>query len=479
MPNARPSHPAQADVSDAEYEHALAFLYDRINYERLVKGASRYQFRLQRIAELLKRLDLSGYLHDSGRSPQDRPTVPLVHIAGTKGKGSTASMVGAILSASGLRTGVYTSPHLHDLEERFRVDGQLCSRAEMVSLVERIEPAAEALAKSHGPASFFELTTAMAILHFHTSGCDAIVLEVGLGGRLDSTNVCWPSVCAVTSIGLDHQHVLGDTLVEIATEKAGILKARVPVISGVVDREAANVVAARADQLNAPLLELGRDFDFAVEADERWGSVLDYRAPSSPDFRCPIAMEGTHQARNAAIALAICTQLQGQGVPVTEQAMTVGLSELQCPGRIERFDLPNKVIGIIDAAHNEDSVGALCDCLQRRAKGQPVVVVFGTSIDKSAAPMLELLSSVADHLVLTRFFSNPRFQPPDELQSLVPSALESTTRLIEDPVQACESALEQLQSDDTQAGGMLVVCGSFFLAAETRQWMAGKAVANR
>ena len=176
------------------------------------------------MSELLSDLGLGRFLHSS----HPVPPVPLIHIAGTKGKGSVAAMAASILTASGLRTGLYTSPHLHRLEERFRVDGQICSPKQLVPLVERLRqtvdpPSSNDPSSGEGNASFFELTTALALLHFEREKCEAIVLEVGLGGRLDSTNVCAPSVSVVTSIGLDHQHVLGEDVVQIAAEKAGII----------------------------------------------------------------------------------------------------------------------------------------------------------------------------------------------------------------------------------------------------------------
>ena len=197
----------QLPAKGTHYQDALRFLYDRINYERMVSAGSRYQFRLKRITELLRQLDLAGYLYAD--SPQ--PKVPLVHIAGTKGKGSTAAMVAATLSAAGLRTGLYTSPHLHRLEERFCVDGRPCLPEQLISLVDRMRPACEQVEQSIGPLSFFELTTAIALMHFHASNCDAIVLEVGLGGRLDSTNVCSPKRVR------DHIHWLGTTNMSLAT----------------------------------------------------------------------------------------------------------------------------------------------------------------------------------------------------------------------------------------------------------------------
>ena len=465
----RPSRDS-SDSHAAGYESALRFLYDRLNYEQLVKGAARYPFRLQRITSLLRELGLGDFLHADRADAK----VPLVHIAGTKGKGSTAAMVAAILSSAGLRTGLYTSPHLHVLEERFRVDGQPCTRDDVISLVQRVQPATQVVQESIGPPSFFELTTAMALLHFDASRCDAIVLEVGLGGRLDSTNVCAPSVTAVTSIGLDHQHVLGDNVRAIAREKAGIFKPGIPVVSGVRDLEAKEVISSQAESQGAPLYQLDQDFEFDHETRPVWGSNVDYRGLQPPLHRrikAALTMEGEHQSQNAAVAIAIVELLQAQGVEISDQAIRRGLGELQCEGRIERYVLPGDVSVIVDAAHNADSVNALCDCLRQRSADRPITVVFGTSIDKSAGPMLESLSEVASQFVLTRFLGNPRFMPPADLRPLVPPNMVNRTSVIEDPIEACGAAVE-----GASPGDMLVICGSFFLAAETRRWVADRAV---
>jgi dihydrofolate synthase/folylpolyglutamate synthase len=453
---------------DVRYQDALGFLYDRINYERMASGTSRYRFRLKRITELLRRMSLEGYLHAD--SPE--PKVPLVHISGTKGKGSTAAMVAAALSAAGLRTGLYTSPHLHRLEERFCVDGQPCSSQQLISLVQRVKPVTELVERAIGSLSFFELTTAIALMHFDATKCDAIVMEVGLGGRLDSTNVCSPSVSAITSIGLDHQHVLGDTLVEIAAEKAGIFKAGVPVVSGVADPGAAEVVTARAAASGSALFQLGRDFNFDCDPLPQWGSNVQYhgqRPPLSKHESTTLLMEGKHQARNAALSIAIIDLLRDQGIKIPSAAIAAGLGQLQCAGRIECIALPENVLGIVDAAHNHDSITALCDCLCDRLPDRRIAVVFGTSVDKSAEPMLDLLADNTDELFLTRFLGNPRFRPPAELKPLVPAPLAKKTRVMEDPIEACEAGLASVTP-----GGALVICGSFFLAAECRGWLAAK-----
>ena len=460
---------AQPSAAD-RYDRALGFLYDRIDYERMATVTTRYPFRLQRISELLMRLDLGRYLHP--HSPA--PPVPLVHIAGTKGKGSTAAMVAAMLSASGLRTGLYTSPHLHELQERFRIDAQPCSRQEIVSLVDRIRPIAEAMASEPvGAPSFFDLTTAMALLHFDRQRCDAVVLEVGLGGRLDSTNACASSVTAVTSIGLDHQHILGETLTQIAAEKAGIIKPGVPVVSGVTAPEPAGVIEQQADRQAAPLYQLGRDFSYRSEPKADWGSALEFhgsRPPLSRHRSLELNLEGAHQARNASLAVALVDLLGGEALRIDPHAAGAALAAVQCPGRIERFELPDGVRAVVDAAHNDDSVEALCQSLRRRTAERAVTVVFGTSRDKAAGAMLSRLAELADHLVLTRFEGNPRYQPPEDLLPMVPDAIRPQTRVVARPIDACA-----LAQQTASPGGVLVVCGSFFLAAETRHWLAAQA----
>lgn len=516
-------------MSDAEYDRALHYLYEQINYERLAGITSGYPFRLRRMSQLLRQLGLAHFLHPGvGRrsepegvgasgTPGGVPaTIPLVHIAGTKGKGSTAALVAGALTASGLRTGLYTSPHLHRLEERFRVDGRLCEPAEFVELVTRVRTAAKRLVPAGdddpsgavGP-SFFELTTAMAFLHFHLRRCDVAVVEVGLGGRLDSTNVCRPSVTAITSIGLDHQHVLGETLEEIAAEKAGIIKPGVPVISGVrrpptparagrrsaqtggaatATQDPAGVIARIAVGRGAPLQQIGVDFDIDAIPLEAWGRRVLYReqrpgrpaGPTEPSLpgeeptvSVDLALEGVHQAHNAAIAIAILRTLARQGLPTANEQAWSAMGRVQVAARVERFRLPRDGVGIIDAAHNPDSIAALCETLRERFAGRPVTVVFGTSRDKPASTMLKQLESLATRMYLTRFRGNPRFVDPEELMRAIPEPRRGDVSVRQDPGEACREAIATLP-----AGGCLVVCGSFFLAAETREIMLGVAGPN-
>jgi dihydrofolate synthase/folylpolyglutamate synthase len=239
------------------YDDALALLWERIDYERasgIVYGESEY--KLDRMRELLARLG----------DPQS--SAPIIHVAGTKGKGSTAAMIAAVLSAAGYRTGLFSSPHLTRVEERMAIDGQPCPEGEFVELARRLRPIVaemDALAARTpgevGP-TYFELTTALALLHFAAQKVDAMVLEVGMGGRLDSTNVCASTVAVITSISFDHTRQLGHTLALIAREKAGIIKPGVPVVSGVIADEPRNVIEEVSRRQRSPIVQLGRDFDF-------------------------------------------------------------------------------------------------------------------------------------------------------------------------------------------------------------------------
>ena len=461
-------------ASGNAYTNALSFLYGQINYEKMTgSSADRYQFRLQRMSELLQQLSLGHFLHSSN----SRPPIPLIHIAGTKGKGSVAAMIASMLSAGGLRTGLYTSPHLHRLEERFRVDGEACSSEHLVTLVKELRQAVESPDSTSVPTStedgpsFFELTTALALLHFERSQCEAIVLEVGLGGRLDSTNVCGPSISVVTSIGLDHQHVLGNDVVQIAAEKAGIIKQGVPVVSGVMDPAAREVIESTASEHQSTHWQLGRDFKFRSTEAARWGSHLVYTGSGNPEkvIETLLPLEGTHQCRNAAIALATVEALGRQGTPISDSAMVEGLTGLTCPGRVEPFSLSDGVLAVVDVAHNEDSVNALCDCLRNRFANRSISIVFGTSVDKSAEVMLNQLTSIGNEILLTRFHGNPRFVEPSDLVPMLPDDWLGTAEVIADPIVACEKALTKISP-----GGILVVCGSFFLAAETRPWIMAR-----
>ena len=495
----------------AAHRRALDFLFGRIDYERR-SGSNHYGFRLRRTRELFQELGLGQYLYDpdnrqdrssvsSDSQSSDSQHVPLIHIAGTKGKGSTALMVSRILSAAGYRVGMYTSPHLTHLEERFRVNETPCSGDALIELVEFARPIVDRLVQSNRPVSFFELSTALAVLHFHRCQCDAIILEVGLGGRLDSTNVCDSTVTAITSIGLDHQHVLGDTIEQIAGEKAGILKPSVPVVSGVVGGAAEPVIRHHASLIGCELIQRGRDFRLENVKELSVGVQFDYvnREGNSDSSEQTSAMEmlylpidGVHQAENAAVAISIAKTLttRGSSLRIDQQAIRSGLSGVQCAGRLERFLIaggcPTETVQVIvDSAHNPDSIKAMCDAIEFRKSADatanpqtkatfagrsidaPVAVVFGTSLDKDALSMVQQLKRIADRLIFTRYTTNPRAFCPHTLAETIsvehsePS--EAAVTVCDDPWEAFELAREWVSGP-----GTVIVCGSFFLAGEIR-----------
>jgi dihydrofolate synthase / folylpolyglutamate synthase len=479
------------------YQGAMDFIYGRVDFER--QAPTPGMLRLRRMQALLDRL-----------GNPDR-AVGWIHLAGTKGKGSTATMLAQILTAAGYRTGLYTSPHLTHLEERFRVNGLPCPPATLVELVDRLRPACESLSRTdHGPPTFFELTTALAMLHFQRSGCQWGVLEVGLGGRLDSTNVCKPVITAITSIGLDHQQLLGNTLGEIAREKAGIIKPSVPIICGVPHGPAAHAILHVAHRRQAPCLQLGKHFHYRVHdpPPEPWGTVLDYgpthqlrsiidRSIAPPTYGVPrfghpvitsrhgirLRMEGRHQARNATIALAIADLLIHQGTSIPETAIRHGLATAQSPARLQRIDSDPPIL--LDTAHNPDSIEALTHVIKNRLASHRPIVIFAASRDKDTAAMLALLAPHVDHIVFTKYLLNPRACDPQALIAQLPSSSFNhwtTHSVATSPQAALDKALAIARTDQpnhspgrttsthhhpsNQRPAMIIITGSFFLAAE-------------
>lgn len=450
--------------SSTDYQDAASWLYDRIDYERLGKAGASYRFTLDRMRDLVHRLGQGASLAPASDRDPELPQV--IHIAGTKGKGSTANMVAAMLTAGGFKTGLYTSPHLVRLEERFRVDGEPASEAQMVDLIHSLQPIVDRMASEPiGGPSFFELTTAIAIEHFRRSGCRYWVLETGLGGRLDSTNVFQSDVTVITSIGLDHQHVLGNTVDKIAKEKAGIFKPGVPAISGVTQSPARDVIREHARQLGVELNEIDRDFQIRRTRPAAWGSEFCVHSDSTnTKIDVKLNLEGHHQVQNAALAIEALGRIDQ--TPATK--MLEGLATLQIDARLERFEQDAQATVILDAAHNPDSVAALLQTIGERYPGKKLVGVFGTSVDKNAAEMIAQLESGFDRIVLTRYHKNPRFIPTETLAELAGST-RPWWSINDHPIPACRQAINEAGQD-----GIVVVCGSFFLAAEVRPWLVSR-----
>jgi dihydrofolate synthase/folylpolyglutamate synthase len=468
----------QPALEVVDRQSALDYLFGRINYERTSGGVPyrSNEFKLDRMRRLLTGLG------------EPHLALKVVHIAGTKGKGSTAAMIASILRAAGQRVGVYTSPHLVDLEERMVVDGRMCDADSFVRLVAEVQQVAEAMDRdiiAHetrpGP-TFFEITTAMAMLHFARQKVDAAVLEVGLGGRLDSTNVCEPVVCGITSISFDHTKQLGNTLAAIATEKAGIIKPGVPTVSGVVEDEPRRTIQSIATERQAPLLQRdehfgSRSIDSTADA-SRPGEHMSYwdlfdATPYQLDD-VTVGMLGQHQTQNAAVAIALARTMTRLGWSISDAAIRAGLANVACAARVEVVGL--KPTQIVDVAHNHASIDALVRVLDERFRARRRILVFASSRDKDTPAMLRLLLPKFDAIVFTQFVNNPRAAQPEELLAMAQSlrgeadlAAECPVQLetAGDPAAAWELARRLAGPDD-----LICATGSFFLAAELRPLLA-------
>jgi dihydrofolate synthase/folylpolyglutamate synthase len=375
--------------------------------------------------------------------------VPVLHIAGTNGKGSVAAMLAAILRAAGKRAGLYTSPHLVRLGERVQVDGVPLGEGEIIAYVSELEPlAAEVERATPGePPSFFEFMTAMAFLQFARRGCDAAVIEVGLGGRLDATNIVTPEVAVITSIGLDHCELLGDTLEKIAAEKAGIIKPGVPVVMGRLPAEAEAVVRAIARERGAPLVSVREVFGDDVAA-----------YPSA-------ALEGDYQRFNAATAT-LAARAVASRFKLSEAHIAEGLAKVSWSGRWQRARLADGRLLILDASHNPEGAEVLDGLLARLVAetGRAPVVVTGVLGAARAKPLIETVARHAKEIHLARP-KQARASSHEELEALVPRAfLEHGGRLE-------RGAVETLfpRPGVCSAGGpddVVVVTGSIYLLGE-------------
>lgn len=437
------------------YEQALDFLYNRINYERVQSSAySAGDFKLNRMRGLLELLG----------NPQEQ--IPVVHIAGTKGKGSTAVMTASILQAAGYGVGLFTSPHLAKFEERMQVNGRQPTEQEVVELVNQLlEPVAQLDQRLGGMSpTYFELTTAMSWLYFRQQGVDLAVLEVGLGGRLDATNVCRPEVCVITSISRDHTHLLGSELEQIAREKAGIIKAGVPVISGVFTGPACQAIEEVCEQKQARLRLLTRDAHYQVSKTlpEPSQLKLTLTDASGVELRdLPVPLLGEHQAHNVALAVLVAREMSGLGWKITDEAIREGLRRVRWPARIEI--VRQNPTTIIDAAHNWASISALISTLDQEFPGRRRIAIFAATQDKDVSGLLRQLLPQFETVILTCYRSNPRGVPAEQLFSLARLQGARHVHLAETPVAAWHLALQLVALED-----LICISGSFFIAAELR-----------
>ncbi len=452
------------------YEQAIGFLFERTNFER-TPASGKQDFKIGRMRRLLELLG----------NPQDR--LPSVHIAGTKGKGSTAIMLAEILAAAGVRTALYTSPHVEAFEERMQVAGQRPTPDQIVELVRLVQVAVQQCESAASPFSptFFEVTTALAWLFFEQQRAEIVVLEVGLGGRLDSTNVCSPIACVLTTISRDHTQLLGSTLTQIALEKAGIVKPRIPVISGVQGHEAQEVIVEVCRGQQADLWQLGEEFRYEhtpnvdqSSADDRFDfgarsfGTVTVTTPSMQWLAMPLTLAGEHQAHNAAVALATIDKLRQLGWKISPVAARTGMSRVRWPMRIEV--VAQRPTVIVDAGHNWESISALGRTIEESFSQTVVrnrpgrrVLIFAATKDKDVVGMVRQLLPRFDSVILTQYLNNPRAVPVESLHRIVQSVSDSPCHVVATPAEAW-----QLARRITTPNDLICVTGSFFIAAEMR-----------
>ncbi len=406
----------------------------------------------------------------------DRPDerLPVVHVAGTKGKGSTSVMTAEILSAAGYRTGLFTSPHVAAFEERMVVDGQRPAPEHVVELVNRlVEPVEKMDGSSQGGGpTYFELATALAWLYFLDRGAEVAVLEVGLGGRLDATNVCRPLVGVITNISRDHTNVLGSSLAQIAGEKAGIVKPGIPLMSGVAAGPAGDVVDQVCRREASPLYRLGREIDWrptedgprraAAKAIVPAGPLaIDVQTPWGQWTRVPVPLRGLHQGANAALAVATAGLLASRDLRISSRAIHEGMSAVRWPARIEV--IAHSPMVVVDAAHNWASTEALVRTLDAQFTARRRILIFAATKDKDVGGLLRLLLPRFDTVILTQYRTNPRGVAIEELAGLAEATSLRPCHVAADASSAWRIARRLATPDD-----LICVTGSFFIATELR-----------
>ncbi|MDP1947952.1 MAG: folylpolyglutamate synthase/dihydrofolate synthase family protein [Nitrospirota bacterium] len=419
-------------------------------------SAVTFLFRLQKHGIKLGLETMTALM---GRLGMPQATYRTLHIAGTNGKGSTAAMTAAILQAAGYRVGLYTSPHLVEFRERIRVNGEMITESQVAQLTEQLQSVCQA---DLSP-TFFEYTTAMAFQHFADSGVDVAVLEVGLGGRFDATNVVTPLACAVTTIALDHQEYLGTTVSAIAFEKAGIIKQGVPVVLGRLDDEAWRTIEQVAKGRQAPVFRLQEDFRTEGAGPENFsyrGMGLRYDGLAS-------VLEGRHQLDNAACALALLEAAAPQGIAVTAEAVRAGLRAVDWAGRLEVVDQDPTVL--LDGAHNPAAARVLAHYLTHFTAShpsRPIVLVLGMMRDKDHRGFVEPLKGLVDEVVLTQA-DLPRSFTAQELRAALDGMLPHSH--VMSSLGEAMALARQLATPE----GLVCVTGSLMLVGECKAWLRG------
>jgi len=432
------------------YQDAEDYLRSFTDYERMVRGTL-YPENLFDLARIESLLEWIGNPHRNLKG---------IHIAGTKGKGSTAIFVDALIRAQGLRSGLYTSPHLISKEERIQVDGQPLRKEEFLAWMNHLRPALVSLKDATTPPTFFDIITTIAFLHFQRHKVEAATMEVGLGGRLDSTNVFLPQVCMITSLGLDHTDKLGSTLDRIASEKAGIIKPGVYVVSHPQPPDAGIVIERTCKSLGVPLERVGKEIlvENDRDADE---TLFEVRTPRARYTKLRLSVLGRHQMINAAAAIrATEIFLEQKNLGSLDQGtVRATLAKVSIPGRIEVIG--HNPLVVVDGAHNTLSMKALLDTVNESLRFQDLHVLFACSRDKDIHSLLRTLSPSAARWTFTTF-DFPRIEDPAKVKAILHEiSPHADARATRDPSSALEDARARSSHED-----LILCCGSFYLVGE-------------
>ena len=391
-----------------------------------------------------------------------RPQYPTVHITGTNGKTSTAQMTAALLRAHGWRTGLYTSPHLHRVNERVQVDAEPIDDADLSELIDVVEQAAQTAAAGCGEEpTFFELMTALALLHFAQVGVDAAVIEVGIGGDTDATNVIGAPVAIIGSVGHDHADQLGTRLQDIAARKAGIIAESATVLSGPQDDVVDTVIAAHARRMDARLHRYGHDFSARLVRSSGGGQEVDICSPAGGPMRAWLSLLGEHHRVNAALAVAAAEAVMSIDPGVAAAA----LSQWSAPGRGEVVSRRFGVDVWLDGAHNAAASQAMVKTLHTRYGQHRVVAIVGMMSDKDTVSVLTTLSMVADRFISVSL-PQARAADADTLTTIIASA--GGSHMSAADLREAFALADGVASDDD----VIVVTGSLYLVAAARQWLA-------
>jgi dihydrofolate synthase / folylpolyglutamate synthase len=433
------------------YQQAIDYLFGKTDYEK--QERLRYNVTTFDLGRMEKLLSLLGNPHKK---------IPTVHIGGTKGKGSTAAMLARMLEANDYKVGLYTSPHVVHLHERIMVNSQMLSEAEMRDLLNRIYAPVEKMSKT--PPTFFEIMTALAFMHFVDKAVDIAVIETGMGGRLDSTNVIEPKVVGITSLSIDHQQQLGSTIDLIAAEKAGIFKRGVPAITVQQEPAAMQVLKARALAVKAPLSITGTDIDFShrFETSREHGphTRICLTTPTSRFEHLRVPLYGNHQAINCGLALAMLDKLKSFGYKIDNDKAAEGLDKVSLAGRMEMISRDPRIL--IDGAHNAASILALIQAIGQNIPYDSMVVIFGCNNDKDIRGMLDKLQYGADKVIFTRS-NSVKAAPPEELAEMYTEICGKMCQTATTLGQALQLAKSAISRED-----LICITGSFYLIGQAK-----------